>query len=250
MICEKCKHEVGPEEEKCPYCGAVNLYAVQHKQNMRLFKKRYEDTEKEVTGFARAVEGLGKKAAILVMLLIGIITMTVITSLNYADPDGEKKVRRDAVKNAAAYAGEAEGFLERGEYVEFVSFLYAHELMNFPPDEFKRFQNVMYVAKEYYECIELMEEIILRSDDPDYHDGLDTDIKNFCMYVDGFYEVLKARQSMEKDELYLSYIKDMENELHAAMRTYFSMDEKGVNEFLSLSRAQKAVKLSEVVRHE
>ena len=242
--------EVGHEEENNPYYSEVNPVEVQHKKNMHLFKNRYEDTEKKVSRFAKAVEGLGKKAAILVVLLIGIIAMRMMTSLNYADPDEEAKVRRDAEKNAATYAEEADDFLENGEYVEFVSFLYAHELMNIPPDEFKRFRSVQYVAKEYYECIGLMEEMILRSDDPDYHDGLDTDIKNFCMYVDGFYEVLEAQKSTEKDEVYLAYILDMDNELHAAMRTYFSMDEKGVNEFLSMSRAQKAVKLSEVLRHE
>lgn len=250
MICEKCKHEIGPEELKCPNCGAINTFAVQHEENMRRFEENYEATEKEVSGFAKAVEGLGKKAAILVVLLIGIIILFVMASINYADPDKEKEVRRDAEKNAAVYAGEADGFLERGEYVEYVSFLYSHELMNFPPEEFERFRSVQYVAKEYYECIVLMEEMILRSDDPEYFDGLDTDIRNFCMYVEGFYEVLEAQKSSEKDEVYLAYILDMDEELHAAMRTYFSMDEKEVQEFLDMSRAQKAVRLREVLRHE
>ena len=250
MVCENCRHEVGAEEQKCPYCGAVNQFAVHHEHNMRLFKKRYETTEKEVSGFAKAVEGLGKRAAILVLLLTAVILMTVTASVNYSDPDEEKKVRRDAIKNAAGYAEEADRLLERGDYVEYVSFLYAHELMSFPPEEFKRFRSVQYVAREYYECIKLMEEMILRSDDPEYFDGLDTDIRSFCMYVDGFYEVLEAQKSSEKDEVYMAYMLDMDTELHAAMRAYFSMDEKEVQEFLDMSRAQKAVKLREVLRNE
>ncbi|MBR6158895.1 MAG: hypothetical protein IKQ40_01240 [Lachnospiraceae bacterium] len=250
MICEKCRHEVGPEELKCPYCGTVNPFAVQHEQNMRRFKKKYEDTEKEVSGFAKAVEGLGRKAAVLIVLLIGIIVMYVIASVNYADPDEDKKARRDAEKNAAVYAEEADGLLERGEYVEYVSFLYAHELMNFPPEEFERFRSVQYVAKEYYECIGLMEKMILRSDDPEYFDTLDTDIKNFCMYVEGFHEVLEAQKQSEKDGKYLAYMLDMDTELQAAMRAFFHMDENGIRKFLEMSRAQKAVKLREVLRHE
>ncbi len=250
MICEKCKHEVGPEQLKCPYCGADNPFAIQHEENMRRFENEYAKTEKEVSRFGKAVEGLGKKAAILVVLLIGIIVMSLVASANYADPDEEKKVRRDALKHAAQYAEEADGFLERGEYVEYVSFLYAHELMNFPPEEFERFRGVQYVANEYYECIRHMEEIVLRSDDPEYFDGLDTDIKNFCMYVEGFYEVLKVWEESEENEMYRSCMKDMDAELHAAMRTYFSMDEDGVQEFLNMSRAQKAVKLREVLRNE
>ena len=250
MICENCKHEIGPEDLKCQNCGAANPFAVQHQENMQQFAGEYAATEKEVSGFAKAVEGLGKKAAVLVLLLVGTIVMLVISSLNYADPDEDEAARRDAVKNAAAYADEADGFLERGEYMEYVSFLYAHELMNIPPEEFRRFQCVHYVAKEYYECIELLEEMILRSDDPDYHDGLDTDIRNFCMYLDGFYEVYEAQKSAEKSEEYLAYILDMEAELKAAMRTYFAMDEGALQEFLDMSQAQKAVKIREVLRHE
>ena len=284
ILCKTCGAEYDASLVRCPFCGTAYAPAEEseymdkledtridlsrrignndtrfvneveesykHERNMHLFRRRYEDTEKEVSKFALAVEGLGKKAAVLVGLLIGIIVMLIMTSVNYADPDEEKKARRDAEKNAAAYAEEADGLLERGEYVEFVSFLYAHELMNFPPEEFNRFRSVSYVAKEYYECIGLMEEMILRSDDPDYFDGLDTDIKNFCMYVDGFYEVFEAQKSSEKNEVYLSYIMDMDTELRAAMRTYFDMDDEGVRDFLDLSRAQKAVRIREVLRHE
>ena len=248
MTCEYCGHDIGPEELKCPKCGADNPFAMQHQQNMEGFNNRYEATEKEVSGFAKAVEGLGKKAAIVIVLLVAVIAMTIISSINYADPDKEKPIRRDALKHAAAYAEEADGFLERGEYVEYVSFLYAHELMNFPPEEFERFRSVQYVAKEYYECITILEEIILRSDDPDYFDSLDSDIGIFCMYLDSFKETFEAQKSSEKNDKYLGYILDMDTELKAAMRRYFSMDEEDLDELLDMSRAQKAVKIQEVLR--
>ena len=57
-------------------------------------------------------------------------------------------------------------------------------------------------------------------------------------------------KEQEKDEVYLSYILDMENELKAAMRTYFSMDDAELTQFLSLSKAKKAVKLEEILRNE
>ncbi|MCR5767025.1 MAG: hypothetical protein K6G45_00840 [Lachnospiraceae bacterium] len=250
MICERCGHEIGPEQLKCPYCDADNPFAVQHEKNMRGFKNKYEATEREVRGFTKSVEGLGKKAAILIVLLIGSIIMIVIASLNGVEHDEDEVVRRDAVKHAVSYAEEADGFLERGEYIEYVSFLYAHELMNFPPEEFERFRCVQNVAREYYECIILMENIIFRSDDPDYFDSLDTDIRNFCMYADSFYEVFEAQKSSEKNEVYMGYIMDIETELRAAMRTYFSMDEGELSEFFELSSAKKALKLQEVLRHE
>ena len=279
--CKTCGGEYDESLVRCPYCGTAYAPAEEeeymdeleevrddlhrqvenvdtrirydsgvHEENMRRFGKRFEWTENLVSQFAGAMEGLGRKAAILVALLVGIIVMTVISSANYADPDEEGKARRDAASHADEYAGEADALLERGDYMEFVSFLYAHELMNFPPEEFKRFRSVSYVAKEYYECVELMEEMILRSDDTDYFDGLDTDIRNFCMYTEGFYEVLEAQKSAEKNEVYLAYMLDMDTELHAMMRTYLGMDEAGIRQFLDMSRTQKAVKVREVLRHE
>ena len=250
MICEKCKHEIGPEELKCPYCGADNPFALQHVQNMEQFGQRYEETRSDVVGSAKKTGELAKKAAILAVLIIGIIITNLITNYNYADHDPEDAIRREAEKNAEAYAEEFDGFLERGEYTEGVSFLYAHELMNFQPEEFARFRSVTYVANEYYECIKLMEEMILRSTDEDYYDGLDTDIRNFCMYLESFYKVLEAQGESEKHEKYLIYIEDIGVELNAAMKTYFNMDDDGLDEFLAMSQAQKAVRLEEVLRNE
>ncbi|MCR4762037.1 MAG: hypothetical protein K5696_00760 [Lachnospiraceae bacterium] len=288
IICKTCGAEYDVSRVRCPYCGTAYAPAeeeeymdrleeiredlhrqvekdntqperkrssaipseVHHAQNMRRFGRKYAATEKEVNRFARSVEGLGWKAAILIVLLLGIIITTVVSSMNYADPDEDEAARRDAENHAAAYAEDADGFLERGEYTEYVSFLYAHELMNFPPEEFQRFQRVQNVAREYYECIKLMEEMILRSDDPEYFDGLDTDIRNFCMYLTGFCETLEAQKSAEKDEKYLANILDMDTELHAAMRACFSMDEEGVRELLDMSQTQKAVRIREVLRHE
>ena len=250
MRCKKCMHEIGPEEPRCPYCGTENPYAVQHQKNMKQFKREYKKTRSEVISSAQKTRGLATRAAILIVLIIGCIIITVITSLNYTDPDPNEANRRDAEKHAVEYASEAEEFLKRGEYTEFVSFMYAHNLHNIAWDKADHLVSVSYVAQEYYECIQLMEEIILRSTDPDYFDGLDTDIRNFCMYVDGFYEVLEVQRNRKKSEKYHAYMDDMDAELRAAMRTYFSMDDQALEEFLSKSEAQKAVILEGILRHE
>ncbi len=250
MICEKCKHEIGPEDLTCPYCGAENPFAQKHRENMQQFGKEYGQTKKEVLKEAGKTKGLALRAAILIVLILGIIAENLIHDANYKDPDPDAEVRRDAEQNAAAYKEEAEGFLQRGEYTEYVSFLYAHELMNFPPEEFTPLRGVTYVASEYYECITAIESMILRPTDPEFHDRLDLDISNFCRRIDSFYEVLEAQEGYEKNAQCLPVMEDMKAELEAAMRTYFALDDAGLEEFLSRSEAQKGVKLEEVLRHE
>lgn len=250
MICEKCNKQIGPEDLNCPHCGAANPFAQTHAKNMKEFEVAYKKTEKEVVEAAKKTGGWAKRAAILIALIVGIIVVNIIASVNYADPDEDAAARKDAEKNASVYAEEADSILESGDYTDYVSFLYAHELMNFPPEEFDRFRSVNYVAKEYYDCITQMERIILRSTDPDYFDSLDSDISIFCRGADSFYEVLDAQKESEKDPKYLAYIEDMETELEAAMKTYFVMDDAALKEFIAMPQGQKGLRLEEVLKHE
>jgi hypothetical protein len=250
MTCEKCNHEIGPEEPRCRNCGAQNPYALQHMQNMEQYEAAYGDTRNEVISSAQKTRKLTKRAAILIVLIVACIIARVIIYFCYIDHDESKAVRRDAVKNAVSYASEAEDYLKRGEYMEFVSFLQAHELLYSQPKRFDHLRSVSYVAQEYYDCIRSMEEIILRSDDPDYFDGLDGNIRNFSRDIDAFYDVLDAQTSSEKNEEYLACMEDMQSDLEAAMKTYFSMDDAELKEFISATEAQKAVNLEKVLRHE
>ena len=250
MICEKCNRQIGHEDLTCPYCGTKNPFAQTHAENMKEFEASYQKTEHEVVEAAKKTSEWAKRAAILGALIIGIIIMSIISSINYADPDEEAKVRRESEKNIVALSEEADAYLEQGEYMEFVTFLYAHELMNFPPEEFERFRSVSYVAQDYYDCIETMESMILRSTDSEYFDRLDTDISIFSRDLEGFYQVDEAQKERETDPKYLAYIDDMKAELEAAMKTYFAMDDAALEEFLALSEAQKGVKVEEVLRHE
>ncbi|MCR5283534.1 MAG: hypothetical protein K6E18_09205 [Lachnospiraceae bacterium] len=250
MICQNCGAEVGPEEANCPKCNAENPFATQHRQNKKRFQKAYNNTKGRVIDSAQKTKGLATRAAILAVLIIGILIAAAVTRHEYEGPDPDKAARREAERHPDEYAKEAEQLLESRAYMEYVSFLYAHELQNFPPEQFEPLKKVTYVAMDYYECIKLMEQIVLRSDDPEYFDGLDTDIRNLGMYLESFFQVVKVQKEAEKNEAYLACMEDMEALLKAAMRTYFAMDEQQLEEFLSLSEVQKSVKLEEVFRHE
>ena len=250
MICPNCGSEVGPEEARCPKCGAENTFATQHRQNRKAFQKAYSKTKGGVIASALKTKGLATRAAILITLIIGSLIAFTVMHAVYEGPDPDRAARREAQKHSDDYAREAEQLLKSREYMEYVSFLYAHELQSFPPEQFEPLQKVTYVAMDYYECIKLLEQIVLRSDDPEYFDGLETDIRNLSMYLESFFQVVRVQSENETNETYLACIMDMEALLRAAMRTYFAMDEEQLEEFLSLSQVQKAVKLEEVFRHE
>lgn len=248
MVCKKCKHEIGPEELKCPYCGAENPFAKRHAKNMRKFNADFTQTERKVTNAAEKTGGLAKRAAILVLVIVACFVLVIIDSFAYANFGNDNSQKTS--KNGKASVAEAEALLEQGEYIEFVEYLNVNSMMSSSSKETEHLKHVKYVAGEYYDCIREMESMILRSTDPDYFDSLDGDISNFCMDLEAFYDVIEAQRDGEDNEEYKAYIEDMDNELKAAMKTYFSMDDAAVEEFLSLSRNQKGVKIEEVLRHE
>ena len=228
MICKKCRREIGPEDLKCPYCGADHPFAVQHKKNMDKYAKDFSATTGKLKASERKMGELGKKAGILVVLILCILIVNLIASFCYIDPDTEEEVKKDADRNAAKYAEEIDALLERGEYTECLSFMKAHGIDDSWAEGYKKFRQTKYLINAYNDCIGRLEKIILRSPDPEYFDSLDT----------------------EKDEKYRAYFADMEKELRMVLRTYFDLDEEELEELLSLSRAQKAVRLEEILRHE
>ncbi|MCR5702939.1 MAG: hypothetical protein K6G76_12465 [Lachnospiraceae bacterium] len=246
MVCKKCKHEIGPTELKCPHCGADNEFAQKHLQNMNKFEGGFEKTEKEVIKSAKKTEGLAKRAIILVSIIAACIVLVIIDSLCYKDFDDDK--RKNEMSDEE-YVADAKDLLKQGEYMDF-AIKYSTASLDLSSDEWNDLKHVRYVANDYGSCIRYMERMILRSTDPDYFDALDYDIESFCRNLDGFYEVLNVQKEAEKNEEYLTYIEDMDSEIRAAMKTYFSMDDAALEDFLSLSEAQKGVKVEEVLRHE
>ncbi|MCR4650881.1 MAG: hypothetical protein K5662_03910 [Lachnospiraceae bacterium] len=250
MICDNCRHEIGPEDLKCPNCGADNPFALQHAKNMEEYEAAYKETEEKARQFAGNTASIGKRAAILAILLIGIVVMLIVSRMNYADPDSDKAVIKDAVKNVDLYSDMMEEYLENGEYMECASFIFAHEIKSLHGNEYARFGNIDFVIMDYYECIRGMEDIVFRSNEADYFSSLDTDINNYCMYLEDFYSTYANMKLLESNAQYLSYMDDMETELRTAMRVYFSMDEEEIDSFLKMTRAGKAVKIEEVLDNE
>ena len=249
MKCTNWGRKIGIEDKVCPYCNAENKLAARHGANMKQYDKRFKKTQGEVEGSAKRMEGLGTRAAILAVLVIGILIMIIVSGLNYDDPDTSSIKKADAKRNSEKYAAEMDGYLERGEYQEFVSFVHSHGV-DFWEEPYKRFRSVDYCAGYYYDCVRHMESVILRSTDPDYWDSTDMEISHFCRYLSAFQETYAVQKKREKNSAYLACMDDMEENLRAMLRAYLGMDDEEVDSFLDLSDAKMAMRMEEIIKHE
>ena len=249
MKCTNCGRKIGIEDKVCPYCNAVNQLAAQHSANMAQYDKKFKKTQRDVEGSAKRMEGLGNRAAILAVLMIGILITMFVAALNYADTDTREDRKADAKRHKKEYAAEMGRYLEQGEYQDYVAFVHSHGV-DFWEEPYKSFRSVNYCADYYYDCIRHMESIILRSTDPDYWDSTDVNISHACTYISAFQETYKAQRKSEKNGTYLAYMDDMEQNLRAMLRTYLGMDDGEVDSFLDLSEAKMAVRMEEIIKHE
>ena len=249
MKCTNCGRKIGIEDKVCPYCNAENKLATQHSANVEQYDKRFKKTQGEVESSAKRMEGLGTRAVILAVLVIGILITIIVTGWNYDDPDPSSSKKKAAQRNREKYAVEMDGYLERGEYQEFVSFIHSHGV-DFWEEPYKRFQLVDYCADYYYDCVRHMECVILRSTDPDYWDSTDMEISHFCIYLHSFHATYLGQKEREKKDAYFAYVEDMEQNLRAMLRTYLGMNDEEVDSFLELSEAKMAVRMEEIIKHE
>lgn len=249
MKCTNCGRKIGVEDKVCPYCNSENKLAVQHAANMAQYDQRFKKTQGEVESSAKRMEGLGTRAVILAVLLIGILITSIVSGLNYADPDTDAIKEADAKKHGAEYAAEMDRYLEQGEYQDYVAFVHSHGV-SFWDDAYQKFRSVDYCAGYYYECVRHMESVIFRSTDPDYWDSTDLNISHFCSYLCEFRDTYAVQKEREKNSVYLDCMDDMNQNVRAMLRSYLGMDDGEVDGFMDLSEAKMAVRMEEIIKHE
>lgn len=245
MKCKKCGRTIGVEDKLCPYCQTVNDLAAAHEQNIKEFDKEFSKTQSEVTGSAQKLEGLGIRAVILAVLVTAILVMHFVTKRNYHGPDMDAIRSRDAQTHREEYKKELDGYLESGEYLDYIAFIHAHGI--YLSDEgYEDLRHINYVASDYYECIRHMQGIIYQTTDKEYWNSMDLQISHFSMYLEGFMETYKVQAEAEKNSTYKAYMEDMYQNLRYLLKAYMKLDDAGVDEFLELSKAKMAVRLEEV----
>ena len=249
MKCKKCGRTIGVEDKLCPYCGTVNDLAAAHERNIKEFDKEFTKTQKEVAGSAKNLEGIGKRALILAILVVAMLVMHFVSRRNYVGPDEDAIRSRDAQTHCEEYKKEMEGYLKRGEYLDYIAFIHAHGIY-LSGAGYEDFKHINYVASDYYECIRHMQGIVYQTTDKDYWNSMEQQISSFSMYLEGFMETYKVQAEAEKNSTYKAYIEDMYQDLRALLKAYVKLDDAGVDEFLELSDAKMAVRLEEVFADE
>ena len=245
MKCGNCGGEISLEDKECPFCGSINKDAVEHIKAMEEYRKRYENTEKEVTTKTKRFAGMAVKAAILVVLLIGIGITAVVSDRAYGFP--EKSRRRAALKDPAACRTIMKENLDNGDYCGYTAYVTYNNIPVYD-DRFSDFKNVNYCADYYRDTLASLERIIMHGDDEKWLKWeASSDTGRFCRYLKEFYTSLEDRKGREENEDFKAYYDDMRADMDAAISVYLGMDDDKRTQFLEMSENKMSAYLEEVV---
>ena len=245
MKCGNCGGEISLEDKVCPFCGNLNKDAAEHIRAMEEYKKRYKDTEEEVTKKTRKSASVTTKAVILTILIIGIGITALIYNRAYAFP--EKARRKEALKHPEQCHARMIEYLDNGDYCAYAAYV-AYNNIPMYDDRFDDLKNVHYCADYYMDTIAALERVVMHGDDEKWIEwSASNDTSRFCRCVSEFYDMVEERKEREENEKYKVYYDDMKAEVDAAMQAYLNMDEEARNEFLGMTDNKMSAYLEEVI---
>ncbi len=146
MKCKQCGSPVTLEDEFCPYCGALNIAARQHIEDMKRFSSDYSTTRSEVLG---NVEKQTKRHTRLIILITLIGLNIVVLALKTQSYDIRYNLNQLGNKAKASSYEEKMSELEAdGKYLE-MYYLYSRQDLYSASDTLASYNTVTDMAWNY-----------------------------------------------------------------------------------------------------
>ncbi len=248
MKCKYCGGEVGLEEAFCPFCGQPNEQAFSHQRDMAEYRDRFSETKAAVTRKARHYSQIVPRVLILLFLVVGSITMFLVSENAYSFPDQSR--RRAAVRNAEKTTAILEGYLEAQDYASFASYCDYNSLRLYT--DFPEYQDIYYCAEYYMHFVIDLEKLFLQGDRESWwDDSADSDIRSFCSSLSSFYDTaersLKYHYGDSDTGPAPVHITAMRNNADGLLAFYLGIGQEELSGFLSLSDTQRAAYVEEVL---
>lgn len=248
MKCPTCGANLQIEDEKCPFCGNPNPFAVKHQQDMRHYQQEFQKTKQEVEKKTLHFNFFTARIAVIAVLLVMVLGMI------YAINDGpyylwSKGVKKDIAENAEEYRAELEACEKAGQWRKLYAFYDAKNL-----DHTRDFHDYTVLYFMIFDYKSIFNEMI-RSMEGTADDAAAVSSK-IASHLDSFYKAAGrvTYESAYFDENYsqehLASYGQMQEELEAALSVYCHLTKEEISALSDYSLSKKAALIEEGMQRE
>ena len=242
MKCKYCGNNLTIDDEKCPFCGQDNTYAVKHRSQMHYFKKIFTKTEKEVMEKSRRFNLFTVQITVIAVLIALIVTVLLL----YAN---EWEIRqalyqRDIKKNLKQYETMMKQYEAAGDYWELGRY---YERKHLSVDRhFDEYENVAQVCSSYANSYNIIMQLVIMEDTEFY--SHEEKVEYLASTLNYMYKGMK-KESFSKEECFsekhVATMEDIKKEAGYMLITYCHLSKEDVEKFPTLSEARKQIMLEE-----
>lgn len=192
MKCVNCGAGIQIEDEKCPFCGTPNPFAVQHRQDMQQYRVEFQDTKKKVEQRSIRFTALSVKLTVIAVLFAAVIGMI------YMLDDGIYDIRMHQIlselaRNREEYAERLAAYERDGDW-NLLYDLYVENSLSYD-ETFKEYYVLYYASFDYTFIVEYL---MHYGEGLDYYSAEDV-AKWIAAQLEGFYDCVNRRGSFGSD---------------------------------------------------
>lgn len=240
MKCNYCGNPLTLEQENCPHCGRVNEEALQHARDMKSYRDRFKDTQKDVYAVVKKNSEITANVVIVMVLVLLCIAVYVIAGCSYSIYRSFKQA--DATRHAEAYTEQLKQYMEAEDYPAVAEFCTAHYIRSYGSEGYEAYLPAFAMA-EYYQYMYLA---IIWLTNPQYEDGITHHIEELADYYSQFERQREQLDPEGADREYCSDAIDrMEDKIQVLLRTYFGMSKEEAEGFGARNKAERMMLLME-----
>ena len=242
MKCRNCGAEVRLLDKVCPYCGSDNIESAGHRAKFKTYKKKSKETVEKADRKYLTNKPLITGSMILVFLIIGVIAMTILADkTEYIDLD---IAHSETLKKADSFKEILNGYLEAGDYISFCNFIGVHHIYETDP-EYEEYKILLDLSQKYSTAMNCIEQVVMYGEG--YTFDKELEIKSCSREISFFYTMYGHAEDDLEGYQYREYAEDMKNKMNTAMKIYFGLDEKGLEDYLASSENKQTLFIQEVI---